>query len=332
MSFPKFRIGALAITAGVFMSLSGLMPAMATTGTVHQLEATNFVVSQGNCDNHGLRSLAFGFNATGGPDSWVINRDPLNDGPTVASGAIATSTKRVTGTITGQPAGTFEYALYGSRGGQPAATATVVIGDCTTGTANETIIVTWLMPEGGSATHVTWPQTLISGGVPACGTGQYQLDKYPYGNAKQKAKTDKIMSDGILAQGEDSGWVISWSFEKPKNGTECNPAPTPTPTPTETPTPTLTPTPTETPTPTLTPTPTVRPTVPSTPTKAPVVRKPVTTAVPVVVTQNQVPAAKTGWETHQTSGNKLPIILAGVFLIGGVGLGFRMLRSQRAGR
>lgn len=125
MSLPKrYKQAVLAFVAGIGMVASGvgfgLAPASAVTPG--QLEATNFVVTSPRCGE-----VQFSWDYVGGPDGWFIDRDAVNNGPTVATGSVATATGTVTGiVVTGQPAGDNEYALYGSRGGLPAATRVIV--------------------------------------------------------------------------------------------------------------------------------------------------------------------------------------------------------------
>ncbi len=95
-----------------------------------QLEASNLVITVGDCFD-GLRTLQFSFDFTGGPDTWSIDRDPVDNGPNVANGSVTTVTGSASGTIVGQPAGEFLYAIYGGRGGIPTDRVTVVVADCT---------------------------------------------------------------------------------------------------------------------------------------------------------------------------------------------------------
>lgn len=54
-------------------------------------------------------------------------------------------------------------------------------------------------------------QTLVNGET--CGVW-VQTDFYPYGNERERAKTDEILSDGVLNKGEDYNWSEDWAFVK----------------------------------------------------------------------------------------------------------------------
>lgn len=54
-------------------------------------------------------------------------------------------------------------------------------------------------------------QTLVNGET--CGVW-VQTDFYPYGNERERAKTDEILSDGVLKKGEDYNWSEDWAFVK----------------------------------------------------------------------------------------------------------------------
>jgi len=64
----------------------------------------------------------------------------------------------------------------------------------------------WLMPNGGTAEHVTWPQTATPAGVVPCGVTA-QVDTYP-----SQAALDTLAADGVLTLGEDYGIAESWRF------------------------------------------------------------------------------------------------------------------------
>lgn len=64
----------------------------------------------------------------------------------------------------------------------------------------------WLMPDGGTAEHVTWPQTATDPGNVPCGVTA-QVDTYP-----SQAVLDQLRADGVLKAGEDSAVVMSWRF------------------------------------------------------------------------------------------------------------------------
>lgn len=92
---------------------------------------------------------------------------------------------------------------------QPVTQATVV---------PETKTLKWILPNGGTSSNVTWPQPVASDAnlalIPCGTTVTIQVDTYPYTTAEDKARTDALAADGILAQGEDYGWAQSWYFEK----------------------------------------------------------------------------------------------------------------------
>ena len=54
-------------------------------------------------------------------------------------------------------------------------------------------------------------QTLVNGET--CGVW-VQTDFYPYGNERERVKTDEILSDGVLNKGEDYNWSEDWAFVK----------------------------------------------------------------------------------------------------------------------
>ena len=165
MSIPSnFKRAIITIGAMVAMVASGvgfgLAPASAVT--VGQLEGSNFVLASPSCG-----TVKVSFDYVGGPDSWTIDRNPAEEGLQVASGSVSTSTGTVRDiVITGQPAGSNEYALYGSRGGMPAAPRVSVMVkacpidpppvDCQTGTTglsgtsavvNDTVVYTASLPK-----------------------------------------------------------------------------------------------------------------------------------------------------------------------------------------
>lgn len=76
----------------------------------------------------------------------------------------------------------------------------------------------WIMPNGGTADNVTWPQTATPAGVVLCGTTA-QVDTYP-----SQEVLDALAADGTLTQGEDYSTVISWRFVY---GGDCPPPPGP---------------------------------------------------------------------------------------------------------
>jgi LPXTG-motif cell wall-anchored protein len=57
----------------------------------------------------------------------------------------------------------------------------------------ELVTLSWILPNGGTPDNVTWPQ-------------------HDTGPAGEQA--DSFNDDGVLTDGEDHGWVISWTFEK----------------------------------------------------------------------------------------------------------------------
>lgn len=79
----------------------------------------------------------------------------------------------------------------------------------------------WLLPDGGTADNVTWPQTPYTGQLPECDTSlTIQVDVYRYGTPAQVALVDSFDDDGFLMQGEDYSSTISWSFIT-LTGAEC---------------------------------------------------------------------------------------------------------------
>ena len=78
-------------------------------------------------------------------------------------------------------------------------------------TESETVEVFWALPDGGTETNVTWPQTYLSDPtVLACGV-TYQVDTYLASEAAL------FTADGVLELGEDYGsdaqtGAISWRF------------------------------------------------------------------------------------------------------------------------
>lgn len=81
----------------------------------------------------------------------------------------------------------------------------------------QTKTIEWILPNGGTASNVTWPQPIASKAnlalVPCGTTVTLQVDVYPYTTKEDKKRTDALSADGILTQGEDYGWAQSWSFK-----------------------------------------------------------------------------------------------------------------------
>jgi len=69
----------------------------------------------------------------------------------------------------------------------------------------ELVEVCWLLPDGGTADNVTWPQTYVSDCVPPCET-TLQVDTYPVD------AVPALIAAGILEQGDDYGIVTQWRF------------------------------------------------------------------------------------------------------------------------
>lgn len=93
----------------------------------------------------------------------------------------------------------------------------------------ETKTIKWILPNGGTSSNVTWPQPLFDATSVKCGTTvTVQVDVYPYHTKKDKERTDALDDDGVLKQGEDYGWVKSWSFET-YTAPACHVPPTPAP-------------------------------------------------------------------------------------------------------
>lgn len=89
----------------------------------------------------------------------------------------------------------------------------------------------WVLPDGGTADNVTWPQPVYDPNALACEeVVTVQWDTYPYGTDEERARTDALDDDGILSYGEDHGWAMEWRFTV-ETGPACEPEPTPTPTP-----------------------------------------------------------------------------------------------------
>lgn len=90
----------------------------------------------------------------------------------------------------------------------------------------ETKTIKWVLPNGGTPENVTWPQPVYTGQEVPCGeTVWLQVDVYPYTTEADKARTDALDDDGVLTNGEDHGWVKSWTFEK-LEGEACEVPPT----------------------------------------------------------------------------------------------------------
>lgn len=156
MSFPKgHTVGKngfaaiVALLVAVFVVGFGLSSASAVTPQPGRLVTTNFVATPAACG-----SVNLSFDYTGGPDTYVVLLVPSD--VQVASGSVVSSGK-IHRLVTSQPAGSQDYAVYGSRGGQPAGpTVTVTIAPCTVvtlvtpkapvftdkvGTANDTVSI-----------------------------------------------------------------------------------------------------------------------------------------------------------------------------------------------
>lgn len=73
----------------------------------------------------------------------------------------------------------------------------------------------WVLPNGGTADNVTWPQAVYDPAAPlVCGTPPFtvQDDINRYSTPADIASVDAQGADGVLTQGEDYGTIISWSF------------------------------------------------------------------------------------------------------------------------
>lgn len=73
----------------------------------------------------------------------------------------------------------------------------------------------WILPNGGTASNVTWPQPVYDPAAPlVCGTPAFtvQDDINRYTTPAEIASVDAQGADGVLTQGEDYGTIISWSF------------------------------------------------------------------------------------------------------------------------
>lgn len=75
--------------------------------------------------------------------------------------------------------------------------------------------IKWILPNGGTPENVTWDQAEFNSELVPCGTSVWlQVDTYPYTSQGDKIRTDALNDDGFLRNGEDHGWVISWTWEK----------------------------------------------------------------------------------------------------------------------
>lgn len=91
------------------------------------------------------------------------------------------------------------------------------------GEVSETKTMSWVLPNGGTAENVTWPQPLYVGQVPECGTSfTLQIDTYRYSTEEERAKVESYDDDGVLVYGEDWDTIVpnSWRFEV-KTGAAC---------------------------------------------------------------------------------------------------------------
>lgn len=82
----------------------------------------------------------------------------------------------------------------------------------------DTVEIVWLMPEGGSPSNVTWPQTLAPDGAIPCG-------RYGQADTYLRSEAERFTADGMLYLGEDYGndtqrGAISWHFPY---GGDCPP-------------------------------------------------------------------------------------------------------------
>lgn len=96
----------------------------------------------------------------------------------------------------------------------------------TTSTSPASVEGWWLLPNGGTADNVTWPQAVTEADTVPCGVTA-QVDTYP--SAEVLAT---LQADGQLDQGEDYSTVISWRFVV---GPKCGPVTITVPTLTVTP-------------------------------------------------------------------------------------------------
>lgn len=94
----------------------------------------------------------------------------------------------------------------------------VTEAETTTSTSPASVEGWWLLPNGGTADNVTWPQAVTEADAVPCGVTA-QVDMYPSAEALAT-----LQADGQLDQGEDYSTVISWRFVY---GGDCPPAPGP---------------------------------------------------------------------------------------------------------
>jgi hypothetical protein len=75
----------------------------------------------------------------------------------------------------------------------------------------------WILPDGGTAQNVTWPQAEATDANLAAlkceTTVTIQVDVYKYSTREQKATVDGLNKDGVLTNGEDHSVIKSWTFE-----------------------------------------------------------------------------------------------------------------------
>ncbi len=164
--------------------------------------------------------------ALGGP-ALLAHADettPTDDGTQVVATAPIDTPATAPATDTTSPV-TDTPAVVDDQPADPAPVA----GDPITGPPLVAVPVTkdlaWVLPNGGTATNVTWPQPVYDPAAPvACDTTiTIQHDTNRYSTGEEVASVDAQDDDGVLTQGEDYGTVVSWWFTT-VTGPTCPPA------------------------------------------------------------------------------------------------------------
>lgn len=201
--------------------------------------------------------------------------------------------------------------------------------------ANDTKVVTWLMPEGAGPGNIKWPQTLLES--PPEGERYCQQDTYLYKQQKHRDIVDALIAGKVLNSPKDDNQVYRSHVI-----IQCGIIVTPTPTPEVTPSPTpSTPEPTATSTPSATPTiepsePAVTPTPTSTASPS---ASPTSTIVLVPLPTSEVGSPASAPPTDQaplrelaatgSQGTLLAILASSLVAVGGLLIAVKRYRNRR---
>jgi hypothetical protein len=202
----SFKVGA-SITLAVALSLGS---ALAATAEEVPVETTQEVASSPDTQTTSeVMSLTSPTPAV--EDTAEPTATPTGEKVTPPAGSPVDSSQPTEPTTTVSP----ESPASGSGETSSLSSSTPSVATASVPTATKTL--RWILPNGGTAKNVTWPQPVYNKAnvalLPCSTVFTVQVDSGPYGTKAEKALADSFDDDGILTNGEDHGWVTSWDFE-----------------------------------------------------------------------------------------------------------------------